>query len=315
MEHHGADEEEDQWAIPEEHPDAFHFAAFLAVICATGELVVNLGGSDQKQDENRGDCESHDEEEDAPVGNEVAEEAHRHGGNHVTCRVERLIATLAGVECGTSDDPERHRADGWDEDAGCAANQDLSAHDGPERRKQCDQQRPRGQRGHGHTDQRSLRSEEVNERASRRLRENSCDPTDGEREPDALFVPLVASEVNREERPHSRLHVGEKEIEPVEATQRSPRRGRFGLNGGVRLARSLHQEFPFSALHRRVGRVFWTLLLAYQAILRARGPDLEAHTLAVLEETDDLEEIVGARVAGRPQHSHETLGGDVCGFG
>ena len=117
MEHHGADEEEDQWAIPEEYPDAFRFAGFLAFICATGDLVVNLGGSDQKQDENRGDRESHNEKEDAAVGNEVAEEAHRQCSSHVPCRVERLIAALAGVECGASDDPERHRADGWDEDA------------------------------------------------------------------------------------------------------------------------------------------------------------------------------------------------------
>jgi hypothetical protein len=49
MEHHSTDEEDDQWVIPEEHPDAFCFAAFLSVICATGEFVVNLGGSDQKQ--------------------------------------------------------------------------------------------------------------------------------------------------------------------------------------------------------------------------------------------------------------------------
>ena len=55
--------------------------------------------------------------EDAPVGNEVAEESHRQGGSHVPCRVEGLIATLTGVECGMSDDPERHRADGWAEDA------------------------------------------------------------------------------------------------------------------------------------------------------------------------------------------------------
>jgi hypothetical protein len=87
MEHHGTDEEEHEWAILEEHPDAFHFAAFLAVLCATGELVVNLGGSYQKQDKNRGDRESHDEEEDAPVGNQVAEEAHRHGGSHVAAEL------------------------------------------------------------------------------------------------------------------------------------------------------------------------------------------------------------------------------------
>ena len=68
----------------------------------------------------------------------------------------------------------------------------------------------------------SARFDRRNERASRGLRENSCDPADREREPDALFVPFVASKVNGEERPHPRLHVGQEEIEPIEAKQRSP---------------------------------------------------------------------------------------------
>ena len=155
---------------------------------------------------------------------------------------------MASVECGTSNDPERHRADGWNEDAGHAANQNLGAHNGPERWEQCDQQRSHSKRDHGHTDQRPLRSEEVNEPASRRLREDSCDRADREREPDAFFVPIVPSEVNRKERPDARLHVSKKEIEPIEATQRLPRRGLFGLNGVVRLARALHGALPIYPL-------------------------------------------------------------------
>lgn len=54
MEHHGAHEEDNQWAILEEYPDAFHRAALLACICATGEFVINLAGSDQMEDQNRG---------------------------------------------------------------------------------------------------------------------------------------------------------------------------------------------------------------------------------------------------------------------
>src|ERR1039457_744253 len=50
-------------------------------------------------------------------------------------------------------------------------------------------------------------------------------------------------------------------------------------------------------------------------MLRARGLDLETHAFAALEKSDDLEEIAGARVARRPQHSHEAFGRDACGFG
>src|ERR1039457_6160840 len=50
-------------------------------------------------------------------------------------------------------------------------------------------------------------------------------------------------------------------------------------------------------------------------MLRARGLDLETHAFAALEKSDDLEEIAGARVARRAQHSHEAFGRDACGFG
>src|SRR5208282_5216026 len=50
------------------------------------------------------------------------------------------------------------------------------------------------------------------------------------------------------------------------------------------------------------------------AMLCARGLDLETYAFAALQEADDLEEIVGARVARRPQHSHEAFGRDACGF-
>jgi hypothetical protein len=242
MKHHGAHKEEDQRAIPEEHPDTFYFAAFLAVRCAASKLVVNLGGPDHQQDENRRNSESCDEEEDAAVGNKVAKQAHRHGGNHVSCRVEGLIAPLAGVECGTSYDPQRHRAYRRQKDARRAANQDLGAHDAPERGKQRDQERASSQRSNAHTHQRTFRSQKVNQTTSRGLRENARDAADGERETHALFVPFVAGQINREERPHSRLHVGEEEIEPVETAQRLLRRGWFGLDRFIGLGRSLHGQ-------------------------------------------------------------------------
>ena len=240
MEHHGADQEEDQRAVPEEYPDAFHSGAFPAVPCAASELVVNLGGPDHQQDEDRRRRERRDEEKDAAVGNKVSKQAHRHGGNHVPCRVERLIAALADVECGASHDPQRHGADGGEKDAGRAAKQDLRAHDRPEPWKQRDQQRSRSQRGNGHAHQRTLRAQKVNQRAGRRLRENARDAAHCKRESYTLFVPSVAGEIDGEERPHPRLHVGKQEIEPIEAAQCSPRRTHLGLRGCVGLGRSLH---------------------------------------------------------------------------
>jgi len=42
MEHHGGDQEDDQWTIPEQHPDAMRLAAFPAAVRATGNVVVDL---------------------------------------------------------------------------------------------------------------------------------------------------------------------------------------------------------------------------------------------------------------------------------
>ena len=116
----------------------------------------------------------------------------------------------------------------------------MSRHHGTKGWHERNQQRPYRQRDDPRGNQGAFGSQVIDQRAPRRLRENSCDPADREREPDALLVPSIASEVNRDERPHPRLHVGEKEIEPIEATQRPLGRGRFGLREGVRIARTLY---------------------------------------------------------------------------
>jgi hypothetical protein len=50
-------------------------------------------------------------------------------------------------------------------------------------------------------------------------------------------------------------------------------------------------------------------------MLRAGGLNFEADAFAVLEEADDLEEIVRARITPRSQHSHQTLGWNARRFG
>src|SRR5664279_247631 len=45
------------------------------------------------------------------------------------------------------------------------------------------------------------------------------------------------------------LDVGEEKIQLVQTAQRPPRRGCFGLNGGVRLGRSLHRSIVIGRTH------------------------------------------------------------------
>jgi hypothetical protein len=77
------------------------------------------------------------------------------------------------------------------------------------------------QRGDGCAEQRSLRTHPIDERPGRRLREDACDPSDRESKPDALLVPFVPGEVDGEEWPYAGLNVGQKEVQPVQAAQRS----------------------------------------------------------------------------------------------
>ena len=63
---------------------------------------------------------------------------------------------LAGIECGASDDAEGDGADGRHEDAGCAANEYLSADNWPKDWKEGDQHNTDCQCDDGYRDQYSL---------------------------------------------------------------------------------------------------------------------------------------------------------------
>jgi hypothetical protein len=57
-------------------------------------------------------------------------------------------------------------------DSGRPADQELCAHDGPERRKQRDEQRACSECGHTDSDQRTLGAQKINQSAVRKLAAN-----------------------------------------------------------------------------------------------------------------------------------------------
>jgi hypothetical protein len=127
-----------------------------------------------------------------------------------------------------SHDPERNGTHGRTENARGAANQDLGRHHGPEGRQLRNQQRPHRQCDDPRGNQRAFESEVIDQRARRGLGQDSGDPTDGESDSHTLLVPPISREVDGEEWSDSRLDVGEKEIQPVQTTERSGGR-RFGI--------------------------------------------------------------------------------------
>jgi hypothetical protein len=87
-----------------------------------------------------------------------------------------LIAALAAIEEFSSHDTEGNRADPGSKNTRRAADQDLARHDGPERRKKGDDQRPGRECDYTGGYQRALGVKAVNQRAGRRLRKNPGDP-------------------------------------------------------------------------------------------------------------------------------------------
>src|ERR1039458_6052461 len=108
--------------------NSLRFAAFLAFLGAPRPLVIDLIGTDDEEGEDRRERADRHEEKDAAIGNEVTTQAHRHGGDDVAGRVERLVTSLAAIEQLVSHDPKRNGTDGRTENARSAANQDLGRH-------------------------------------------------------------------------------------------------------------------------------------------------------------------------------------------
>src|ERR1039458_7372357 len=108
--------------------NSLRFAAFLAFLGAPRPLVIDLIGTDDEEGEDSRERADRQEEKDAAIGNEVTTQAHRHGGDDVAGRVERLVTSLAAIEQLVSHDPKRNGTDGRTENARSAANQDLGRH-------------------------------------------------------------------------------------------------------------------------------------------------------------------------------------------
>jgi hypothetical protein len=54
------------------------------------------------------------------------------------------------------------------------------------------------------------------------LGQNSGNAANGQRDPHALLVPPVASQVDREKRSDAGLHVSQEEVQPIQALKASP---------------------------------------------------------------------------------------------
>ena len=76
MEHDRTDQEDKQRAIVNQRAPVRRFAVFAAWLRAPRPLVIDLTGADKKQGQEGRECADHNEEKDAAIGDEIAEQAH-----------------------------------------------------------------------------------------------------------------------------------------------------------------------------------------------------------------------------------------------
>ena len=174
-----------------------------------------------KKREDSRDRTGHHKEENTAIGNEITKQAHGNSGHDVAGRVESLVAPwrrsnnrrptipremaqMAGPKM-LDVPPIKTWADITDQKVGTSAisNAPTASATIPAAIK------------------RAFGSEAVDHRPRRGLGQDSGDSADGQRDSHSLLVPPISGEVDGEEGPDSRLHVGEKEIEPVQTMERS----------------------------------------------------------------------------------------------
>jgi hypothetical protein len=118
------------------------------------------------------------------------------------------VIDLIGTDDEQGEDGRERKDEHEEEDAAIGNEVTKQAH----RHRKGGQQRPYRKCNDPRGNQSAFGSQAVDQGARRGLSQDPGDPAGHERDPDALFVPPIASEVNREEWSDSRLDVGEEEI-------------------------------------------------------------------------------------------------------
>jgi hypothetical protein len=98
VKHHGTDQKDDQRPILEQGAGSDGLALCAPLLPAPREFVINLVGADVVEGKDGRECADRHEDEDAAIGNEVTEQAHRYGGGDIAGGVECLVTSLAGIK-------------------------------------------------------------------------------------------------------------------------------------------------------------------------------------------------------------------------
>ena len=191
---------------------------------APGGRVVDVARVDQRDRAKRGDSQERGDPEDRARRHGVAHQPHEGRGREVAGRVELAISPQAPPELAPPDHPERERHDGGAHHARRHAVKRLRREDERQARakRKDDRRGGRGQEGAG--EERALVARRIHPGADRDLTQHASQPAEGEREPDGACAQALRRQDDRDERPDAGLHVGQEEVQAVEAAQ-TPGRG------------------------------------------------------------------------------------------
>ena len=145
-----------------------------------------------------------------------------------------------------TDDPEGDRTHGRNENTAGGPDEYLRHHHRPEGWETRDHQRAARKYSDTSGNQRPLGPELIHQRPGGSLRDDTRDSAHHQRKADEFLIPMVAREVDRQERTDAGLDVGQEKVEPIETAQ-----GRWGRLFSDDLV--LHGQFKPASFPARRG--------------------------------------------------------------
>jgi len=95
---HRANKEDQQRPIFEQRRDVRDAGRFVTVVGSARHVVIDVTRPDAGERPQGGNREGHDKEENAAIGEKIADETHRYRGDHIARGIKGLVPALAPIK-------------------------------------------------------------------------------------------------------------------------------------------------------------------------------------------------------------------------
>src|SRR5439155_14820203 len=138
----------------------------------------------------------------------------------ITGMIEGLIAAYPQIQSPPTHDSQSHASHGRREECAHNTHGDLRGKNLCEAMEENDSQRPDSQKCRAQRERLALVTESIDERADRRLRDQTGDSRRGKGQPDVSWIPVQRSgEINRDEWADAHMDIGHEKVDRIEPEQ------------------------------------------------------------------------------------------------